>query len=104
MHWWGTSSTGLEPFLHSFPGIAPVHCSGGGTGVTGPEDLLLGHLTSSLSNTPVTALTPLFGTIGSTEAHWLDRCLVTGATGATCFCRTHPIQRFYEFFLHVFLC
>ena len=37
-------------------------------------------------------------TIGCTDA----TCI--GSSGATCFSRTRPIQRFFEFFLRVFVC
>ena len=37
-------------------------------------------------------------TIGCTDA----TCI--GSSGAPVFCRTHPIQRFFEFFLRVLLC
>ena len=42
--------------------------------------------------------------VGSSDNHRMHRCLGIGLTGATDFCRTRPIQRFFEFFLRVFLC
>ena len=98
-------------------------------GSTGAEELRPGHLTCSLNSSMVLAPVHHLGTVGSTGATWLchlapfiadqmhrwqgtsvseanrlDRCLVTGATGATDFCRTRLIQRFFEFFLRVLFC
>ena len=42
--------------------------------------------------------------VGSSDNHRMHRCLGTGSSGATDFCRTRPIQRFFEFFLRVLLC
>ena len=99
------------------------------TGSTGADGLAAARLTTSLehstSNAPMPSLTPsvhpvlrfflhlisrgaqacadaraseLPTTIGCTDATGI------GSSGAAVFCRTHPIQRFFEFFLLVLLC
>ena len=42
--------------------------------------------------------------VGSSDNHRMHRCLGIGSSDATGFCRTRPIQRFFEFFLRVLLC
>ena len=100
-----------------------------GTGVSGPEDLLLGCLTCSLSRSMVLAPTALLAPpvhpvllgpslvawalhgpmhrswiTGTSDASRLDRCGITGVSGHTDSCRTHPIRHCFEFFLRVLLC
>src|SRR6185312_2824193 len=85
------------------------------TGSSGAEGSSPGRLTSSLEhnmpNAPMPVMMPSVQPVphkhqgvGYSDNHWMHRCLVIGSTGATDFCRTRPIQRFFEFFLRVLLC
>jgi hypothetical protein len=109
------------------------YCTGAlllwGTGVSGPEDLLLGCLTCSMSRSMVLAPTALlappvhpvllapspvvralhgpmhrsWGT-GASDTNRLDRCGITGVSGPTDSCRTSPIRYFFKLFLCVLFC
>jgi len=64
-----------------------------------------------MPNAPMPVVMPLVQSVphkhqgvGSSDNHRMHRCLGIGSTGATDFCRTRPIQRFFEFFLRVLLC
>jgi len=63
-----------------------------------PVQLGLLHLAPFSSN----QMHRWYGT-GVSEANRLDRCLVTGPTGATDFYRIRPYFHFFEFFLRVLL-
>ena len=81
------------------------------TGSSGAEGSSPGRLTSSLEhsmpNAPMSSVQPVphkHQGVGSSDNHRMHRSLGIGSIGATDFCRTLPIQCFFELFLRVLLC